>query len=144
MQGHCLITAHNRITCYICNWLLQVRLQWTVSTEGPKLSDDLVYSTTSGKAKKQKKSKTSHDFVASGGPAKMRLESKGRAGKTVTVLFELPLEPKDAKKHMKNMQALFGCGATLKGGTIELRGDLCSKVAEYFEKNGLKIIRAGG
>jgi len=107
------------------------------------VTDELVFSTTSGKQKKQKK-KPSGGTKPTDGPTKMRLESKGRGGKIVTVLFELSFEAKEAKTHMKNMQALFGCGATLKNGTIELRGDLCDKVHDYFAKNSLKVVRAGG
>jgi translation initiation factor 1 len=108
------------------------------------MSDDLVFSTKGGKTKKQKKTDPNSNFQGSSGPAKMRLESKGRGGKTVTVIFELPFDGKEAKKHMKNMQALFGCGATLKSGTIELRGDVCDKVSDYFKKNDMKVVRAGG
>ncbi|MCF6301558.1 MAG: translation initiation factor [Proteobacteria bacterium] len=108
------------------------------------MPDGLVYSTSGGKQKKQDKKDSSKGMTPFDGPAKMRLESKGRQGKLVTVLFDLPFDSKAAKKCMKDMQVLFGCGATIKNGTIELRGDLCDRVAEFFKKNNWKIIRAGG
>ena len=74
----------------------------------------------------------------------MRLESKGRGGKQVTVLFNLPFNTEDAKQIMKTLQVQLGTGGSLKDGSIEFRGDVRSRIEEYFTKNNLKIIRAGG
>lgn len=80
----------------------------------------------------------------SAGPIKMRLETKGRGGKTVTVLFNLPLTESQAVALTKDLQGAFGVGGTFKDGTIELRGDLRSKVEAYALKKNLKVVRAGG
>jgi len=102
----------------------------------------LVYSTASGSHKK------SHEradaWVKSNGPTKMRLETKQRGGKSVTVLFNLPFEQLEAKELLKSMQAQFGCGGAVKDNTLELRGDVRQKVEAFFAKKSLKIIRAGG
>jgi translation initiation factor 1 len=78
------------------------------------------------------------------GPIKMRLETKGRGGKTVTVLFNLPLTGAEAALLTKDLQGAFGVGGTFKDGTIELRGDLRAKVEAYALKKNLKVVRAGG
>lgn len=78
------------------------------------------------------------------GPCKVRLETKGRAGKTVTVLFNIPVAEAEARRLMQTMQSQFGCGATLKDSTIELRGDWRDKVEAYLQSLGIKCIRAGG
>lgn len=78
------------------------------------------------------------------GPIKMRLESKGRGGKTVTVLFNLPLTTTEAAAMARELQNSFGVGGTFKDGVIELRGDLRDKVEAYSTKKGLKVVRAGG
>ncbi|SMF20349.1 translation initiation factor [Pseudobacteriovorax antillogorgiicola] len=106
------------------------------------MSGRLLYSTDGGSSKKPEKKKKSYE--KSDGPTKMRLETKGRGGKSVTVLFNLPFDSGEAKKLMKEMQTLLGCGATFKEGRIEMRGDLRDKVEAHFQSKGLKIVRAGG
>lgn len=83
-------------------------------------------------------------YAKSSGPTKMRLETHGRGGKAVTVLFNLPFEEAEATALMKEMQASLGCGATFKDGTIELRGDMRDRISALFAKRGLKLVRAGG
>lgn len=102
----------------------------------------LVYSTDSGSHKKDKEK--SSDWQQSAGPAKMRLETNGRGGKAVTVLFNLPMDETSAKDLLKTMQSSFGCGGAIKDSTLELRGDVRAKVEAFFSKKNLKIVRAGG
>ena len=78
------------------------------------------------------------------GPCKMRLESNGRSGKKVTVLFNLPFNTEQAKEILKTLQSQMGTGGTYKDGVIEFRGDLRGRVEKFFAKNNIKIIRAGG
>ena len=102
-----------------------------------------VYSTAGGDQRQP--SKTAPSYKAAKGPCKVRLETKGRGGKTVTVLFNLPFADKDAATAvMKDLQTAFGCGATFKDNTIELRGDLRDRLDQYFKQKGWQIIRAGG
>lgn len=102
----------------------------------------LVYSTETGSHKKEPNK--SEGWQKSAGPAKMRLETNGRGGKAVTVLFNLPLDEASAKEMLKAMQSAFGCGGAIKDNTLELRGDVRSKVEAFFSKKNLKIVRAGG
>jgi translation initiation factor 1 len=103
----------------------------------------LVYSTSSGSHKKES-DKAADGWIKSVGPTKMRLETKQRGGKSVTVLFNLPLEQLEAKEILKSMQSAFGCGGAMKDNTLELRGDVRQKVEAFFAKRNLKIVRAGG
>ena len=111
------------------------------------MADQPVYSTLTGSNKKNKKgtagSKTSR-YAQGEGPAKMRLESKGRGGKSVTVIWNLPWPVEEARAVMKSMQTQFGCGATLKGSQIELQGDRRNQVEQFFAAKGVPIKRAGG
>lgn len=102
----------------------------------------LVYSTESGSHKKEKQPNSGWEKAQ--GPAKMRLETNGRGGKAVTVLFNLPLTEAEAKDALKAMQGAFGCGGSMKDNTLELRGDVRLKVEAFFVKKNLKIVRAGG
>jgi translation initiation factor 1 len=101
----------------------------------------LVFSTETGSHKKD--SPTS-SWQKSTGPMKMRLETGGRGGKQVTVIFNLPVDEAEAKVMLKAMQGSFGCGGALKESTLELRGDVRVKVEAFFAKKNLKIVRAGG
>ena len=102
----------------------------------------LVYSTESGSHKKD--SKTSNEWRRFDGPAKMRLETNQRGGKSVTVLFNLPLDESEARDLLKSMQGAFGCGGAIKNNTLELRGDVRAKVEAFLLKKNVKIVRAGG
>ena len=106
------------------------------------MGEKLAYSTDGVSQKKDPKKKES--FVPSEGPCKMRLETKGRGGKSVTVLFNLPFDKAKGKKIMKDLQTILGCGGTLKNGMIEFRGDVRDDVEAIFQKNQMKIVRSGG
>lgn len=111
------------------------------------MSDQPVYSTQTGSNKKPKKNQSMANnvtYTKGDGPAKMRLESKGRRGKSVTVVWNLPWTEADAREAMKTMQARFGCGATLKGAQMEFQGDRRQQVEAFFSSQNLPLKRAGG
>jgi len=85
----------------------------------------------------------SHGPLASG-PIKMRLETKGRGGKAVTVLFNLPMSEDVAIQLGKELQQKLGVGGTFKDGAIELRGDLRDKVEKLLATRNMAVKRAGG
>lgn len=102
-----------------------------------------VYSTATGRAPKESTGKKV-DAKPAAGPCKMRLETKGRGGKAVTVLFNLPFAPDEAQRLMKELQSSLGCGATYKDHTILFQGDRRDPIEAHFVKNAWKIVRAGG
>lgn len=108
------------------------------------MNDKLVYSTATGSAKGQK-DKKENGYQRGSGPMKMRLETNGRGGKAVTVLFNLSYaSEEEARAVMQEMQSTLGCGATLKDAAIELRGDQRDRAEAWLAKRGVKIVRAGG
>ena len=92
---------------------------------------ELVFSTENKIERKKNQKKTA--YTPSNGPIKIRLEKKGRGGKTVTVLYNLPYSLEEAKALMKKLQAEFACGATFKNSVIELSGDNCQKVTAFLK-----------
>ena len=104
---------------------------------------DLVYSTTGGKGKKKKDS-GGKGYQQGSGPCKVRLEKKGRGGKVVTVVSNIPLPEAEAKALMKECQNQLACGGTFKNSQMEFRGDLADKVIAILTGKGLKAHRAGG
>ena len=105
------------------------------------MTSKLVFSTSDGD---QRKKQNSSQPTRSSGPLKMRLETNGRGGKAVTVLFNLPFSDEVAKEHMRHLQSQLGCGGSFKNATIEIRGDMRDKIEKYFTALSIKIVRAGG
>ena len=78
------------------------------------------------------------------GIVRVQLESKGRAGKGVTVVKGLSL-PTDALITLgKQLKTACGSGGTVKDGVIEVQGDHCERVMAELKKLGYGVKRAGG
>ena len=75
---------------------------------------------------------------------KIRIEKKGRGGKSVSVLFELPQNEKYWLELTKKLKAHCGSGGAYKEGTIEIQGDHRDKLRSYLEKMGFSVKLAGG
>lgn len=78
------------------------------------------------------------------GPIRVSRESKGRGGKTVTIIRGVPLSPPDLDALGKQLKAACGSGGTVKDGVIEVQGDHCDKVMALLSSRGYKVKRAGG
>lgn len=76
--------------------------------------------------------------------AGIRREKKGRGGKTVTVIKDLQLTPKDMKALAKQLKKSVGAGGSVKDGTIEIQGDNRDAVAAKLQKLGYKTKFIGG
>jgi translation initiation factor 1 len=81
---------------------------------------------------------------AGDGTARVSRESKGRGGKTVTVVRGLPLDDAALVPLGKLLRAGCGSGGTVKDGVIEVQGDHADQVLELLRKQGLAAKRAGG
>jgi translation initiation factor 1 len=75
---------------------------------------------------------------------RVRLESKGRRGKKVTVIFGLDLEGSDLEKLATELKQTCGTGGSVKDGTIEIQGDQCDRVLLELKNRGLQAKRSGG
>ncbi len=77
-------------------------------------------------------------------PVRVRLERKGRGGKTVSVLDGVlsPAIGKEALlKHLKNK---LGTGGAMKGDTLEIQGDQRDNVVALLIELGYTAKKAGG
>lgn len=70
---------------------------------------------------------------------KLRIEKKGRGGKTVTVIEELPYNPKYFKDLLKELKRYCGSGGTLKASQIEMQGMQIDKVRTFLIKKGFVV-----
>lgn len=76
--------------------------------------------------------------------AYLHRDSKGRGGKTVTLVKNLVLSEEDMKALVKRLKQVSGSGGTVKDGLIEIQGDQREKLAEFLRKLGYKVKLAGG
>ena len=71
--------------------------------------------------------------------AKLRMEKKGRGGKTVTVVFDLPNNIAFLKELLQDLKRSCGTGGAIAENTIELQGDLRERVRERLLKRGFVV-----
>jgi len=71
-------------------------------------------------------------------------ESKGRRGKTVSVIEGLSMDDGQMKTLMKHIKSQLGTGGSLKHGMIEIQGDHREKILHILEKRGIVAKLSGG
>jgi translation initiation factor 1 len=81
---------------------------------------------------------------AGDGIVRVSRETKGRAGKGVTLIKGLALDAAALALTAKQLKAACGSGGTVKDGVIEVQGDHCDRVIEHLKKQGWTVKRAGG
>ena len=81
---------------------------------------------------------------AGDGVVRVSRESKGRGGKSVTVVKGLALDPGALALLGKALRTACGSGGTVKDGVIEVQGDHCERIIEALKKHGHSAKRAGG
>ena len=81
---------------------------------------------------------------AGDGIARIRRETGGRGGKTVTTIAGLALDDDALAALGKRLKAACGTGGTVRDGTIELQGDHRDAALALLAKEGLRGKLAGG
>lgn len=81
---------------------------------------------------------------AGDGVVRVTRETKGRGGKSVTIVKGLALDPLALALLGKQLRTACGSGGTVKDGVIEVQGDHCERVIEALRKYGHSAKRAGG
>lgn len=76
--------------------------------------------------------------------AYLHRDSKGRGGKTVTLIKNLTLTEDDLKTLTKALKQACGAGGAIKDGIIEIQGEHREKIAETLRSLGYKVKIAGG
>lgn len=83
-------------------------------------------------------------LVKGDGVVRVSRQTKGRGGKSVTVVKGLALDPTALALLGKQLRTACGSGGTVKDGVIEVQGDHCDLVMETLTKLGHHPKRAGG
>jgi translation initiation factor 1 len=78
------------------------------------------------------------------GIVRVQRETKGRGGKSVTLVKGLALEAAALALLAKQLKAACGSGGTVKDGVIEVQGDHVEAVMAALQKQGHRVKRAGG
>ena len=71
--------------------------------------------------------------------AKLRMEKKGRGGKTVTVVYDLPQNDQFLKELSQDLKKACGTGGTVADGGVELQGDFRARVRDILTKRGYVV-----
>lgn len=71
--------------------------------------------------------------------ANLRIEKKGRGGKTVTVVAGLPQNAAFLKDLCQDLKRACGTGGTVLDRAVELQGDLRDRVRESLRKKGFVV-----
>jgi translation initiation factor 1 len=121
------------------------------SMKSKSASGGLVYSTDSGRMCPQCRQplaacscRAAPARAAGDGIVRVSRETKGRAGKGVTLVKGLGLDAAALVALGKQLKAACGSGGTVKDGVIEVQGDHCERVMAMLQAQGHKVKRAGG
>jgi translation initiation factor 1 len=82
--------------------------------------------------------------ISGDGNVKVRRETKGRGGKTVTTISGLKLTRDELKKLLTDLKRTIGGGGTEKDGVLELQGDHSKLILVELGKRGVRAKLAGG
>ncbi len=86
-----------------------------------------------------------HTAPSSGdGIVRVRLEVKGRHGKSVTTISGLTLAGAALRRLAAELKRKCGAGGALKAGVIEIQGDHRDRVIAELQQAGFQVKRAGG
>ena len=81
---------------------------------------------------------------AGDGTVRVSRESKGRGGKTVTVVRGLSLDDAALAALGKRLRSACGSGGTVRDGVLEVQGDHAERVIELLTAEGFVVKRSGG
>ena len=88
--------------------------------------------------------KSARALPAGDGVVRVSRSSKGRGGKTVTLVQGVPLDEAALTQLGKQLKAACGTGGTVKDGVIEVQGDHRELVMRQLADKGYSVKAAGG
>ena len=74
----------------------------------------------------------------------VRREKQGRAGKTVTLLYDFQSSERQLEELSKALKKHLGTGGSFKEGAVEVQGDQVAKVLAWLSAKGYKPVKSGG
>jgi len=106
----------------------------------------LVYSTEQNVPKKERSAAPDPRQTGASSELKIRvrLDRKGRGGKSVTVIEGLRISSRDRESLLKQLKTHLGTGGSVKDDVLEIQGDHCDAVMASLQQSGYGPKRAGG
>jgi len=101
-------------------------------------------SRTSRKPARRDEEKAKTAAGAGDGTVRVRRETAGRGGKTVTTIAGVPGSADALRDLAGELKRACGSGGTVKDGVIEIQGDHRERVLAHLESKGYRVKRAGG
>ena len=77
------------------------------------------------------------------GVVRVRRETKGRGGKTMTAIHGVPLDGKGLEELASKLKRSMGTGGAVKEGVIEIQGDHRDLLVEELKARGWAVRRSG-
>ncbi|PIE54044.1 MAG: translation initiation factor [Dethiosulfovibrio peptidovorans] len=77
--------------------------------------------------------------ILRGQRAGLRIERKGRRGKTVTVVEALVLLPEALAQVARELRKALGCGSSVEDGAVVLQGDNRDRIASWLRARGVHV-----
>ncbi len=71
--------------------------------------------------------------------ARLRIEKKGRGGKTVTLVEGLPRNTELLETLARDLKRACGVGGSVVEGAVELQGDLRERLREVLTRRGMTV-----
>lgn len=102
----------------------------------------LVYSTESGRFRSD--SQTSNQVNPSDSVCRVRRETKGRGGKEVTLVWDVPGGRSELKSIGKAIKRNLGTGGSVRDGQIVIQGDHVESILAFLKDKGFQVKKAGG
>lgn len=106
-----------------------------MSSKKNKSSSPIVYSTDPD-FKSEQESNDVETLPAAQQPLKIKLDTKHRAGKIVTLIIGFVGNEKDIEELGKKLKNHCGTGGAVKDGEIIIQGDHKEKICIWLQKNG--------
>jgi translation initiation factor 1 len=103
--------------------------------------DELVYSTGKGRIAQAPQNPRA---PRGDGIVRVRRESQGRGGKTVTTIAGVGASEDKLKDLAGELKRLCGTGGTVKDWVIEIQGDHREKIVAALQQRGYVVKLAGG
>jgi len=90
------------------------------------------------------KATTKKAVTANSSVVRVGRETKGRRGKGLTTVSDLPLDEAGLQELASTLKQACGTGGTAKDGRIEIQGDQRRRISEALEGMGYRVKQAGG
>ena len=114
------------------------------STESGRICPECIQPVAQCQCAANKKALTAAGAASADGIVRVQRETKGRGGKSVTLVRGLALDATELVALAKQLKAACGSGGTVKDGVIEVQGDHVVTVMAALQKLEHTVKRVGG